>query len=235
MSTAANSIKEKQMKIDNKVKEIANLKRRCFVTDGIISPEDYLNSKKKILWLGREPHDNCSYDYKQDINKKLVEGNLKGSRYFNPMRYILFSSENGYIRSSKIIKLAQRSSSDTNEKITNLLKKVAFINCSKITGKSAIKDWNKWERNCELFKGIVAEQIKIADPDVIICLGTLQYLNENGYLDGYEILKKSYRNYYKKDKKLIIDCYHLSFWGITQAKYINDIISVLKKEYETGY
>ena len=211
-----------QNQLDKKMADIAESFGEEAIYDGIISPGDYVRTKRKILWLAREPHDDCGdYDYKSEIMKGLNAGNIKKDKYFDLMRYLLYSIENDYISWEDI------PDSDTSEHITNLLKEVAFINCNKIPGGANVK-WDKFWLYSEAFREIVFDQIKLAEPTVIICVGTKNYLDKYGYLDETIKSEKSYRNYYTKGNILILDCYHIAA-RISRQTYLDDIIKVLRE------
>ena len=213
-----NEIINAQHIIDLKSEEIAKSINEKPVLDGIISPEDYINSTLKCLWLLREPTIDHADNIRSDINRRLDKGELKKNKYFDPMRHLIYSIDNNYIKNEDI---------KNTDYSSNLLKQIAFVNCSKIRGGSKL-NWPIWRKNYDLFKDIVFKQIQIANPNIIICVGTIEFLNKNGYLKDAEKKVKSYRHYYLKENSIIFDCYHLAQRKITQNSYVNDIISVLK-------
>jgi hypothetical protein len=217
------SLETKQSEIDLKVVSIASGAGFEAINDGIISPKHYLATSPKFLWLGREPSDEGGgYDYKSDIVDKLERGErLKGKRYFDPMRYILHSAQNGYTERRAV------PDSASNQDVSRLLLNVAFVNCSKIPG-GASCEFPRWWDRVELFKEIVFEQFALANPDVIVCVGTREFLEKFGYLDGLPAHPKSYRNYYQKGNQLIFDCYHIAYRRYNPERYFNDVVDVLR-------
>jgi hypothetical protein len=210
---------ERQNQIDGKCKEIYV----DSVTDGVIDTEKYINSKLKCLWLLREPTNDDANDIKSDIHRRLNKGNLYSPRYFSPMRYILYSYSNDFLMYNKKY-------DNKDAEYLNLLNEVAFVNFSKIRGGSKI-DRDKWRQNTNLFEDLVISQIAMLEPDIIICAGTIQRLEQTNYLKGCEKIIHGEKYYYfKKNNQLIIGCYHLSQRTITKEKYINNIISIIKKE-----
>jgi len=217
-----NDIDAMQCELDGKMEDVADSLSDEAVYDGIICPERYVKSKYKVLWLAREPHDDGGdYDYKSDIMNKIKAGELVGNKYFNKMRDLQYSLNNGYLDWDGLKNI------DRKDYNYNNIGDIAFINCSKIPG-GANLDWGKWWSNCEAFKDIVAKQIEIANPDIIICVGTRNYLEKYGYLNDAIMRAKSYRNYYLKEGRLILDCYHISA-RYSNRLYFNDIISSIKE------
>jgi hypothetical protein len=219
----AHCIDLKQREIDFRVTSIASGVECEAICDGIISPAHYISTSPKFLWLGREPSDDGGgYDYKVDIVGKLERGErLKGRRYFDPMRYILHSAQNGHIERDAV------PDSDFDLDVSRLLLNIAFVNCSKIPGGSS-RDIPRWWSRVELFREVVFEQIALANPDVIICVGTRDFLEKFGYLDGVSLHPKSYRNYYQKGNQLIFDCFHIAYRRYNPEAYFNDIVDVLR-------
>lgn len=217
-------VTKKQEELDHRMATIAAGIGKEAIYDGIISPEHYAHSTIKFLWLGREPHSPFgNYDYKRDIQERLAAGKrLVGKRYFDPMRKTLYSAQNGFIDYEKI------PNSESSQEVARLMLNVAFLNCSKIPG-GAGTNWSRWWKHVEYYKDVVAEQISLANPDVIICAGTRDYLERYGYLQDAIKTPKSYRYYYRKTNTVIFDCYHFSYWSIKSRDYFNDIIDVLRK------
>jgi hypothetical protein len=221
----AEYIEKRQHELDLQVVSIASSAGCEAIRDGIISPAHYVGSSPKFLWLAREPSDNGGgYDYKSVIKEKLELGErLRGKRYFDPMRYILHSAQNGYIERSAV------PNSDVHPGVARLLLNVAFVNCSKIPGGASI-DKPRWLSRVQLFKDLVFEQIALASPDVIICVGTKEFLEKFGYLEGASVHPKSYRNYYQQGGQLIFDCYHIAYRRYKPEDYFNDVVDVLRSK-----
>lgn len=215
-----NEIISRQKEIDIKIRSVADKLKEVAIYDGIICPERYINSKRRILWLAREPHDDCGYDYKSDIIYKQSINQLKGKRYFNRFRFIQYSIENNYINWNREIY-------DNNAKeYSDLILKAAFINCNKILGGASL-NWERWNTFSKHYKDTVAEQIEIANPDIVIAVGTMNYLHQFGFVEGAKKYGKSYRHYYTKNGKVFLDCYHIAA-RYSLKNYCNDIVDVLK-------
>jgi len=215
-------MEEKQEELDQKMTLIASSFDEDAIQDGIISPNSYIESPFKMLWLAREPHDtDGGYDYKREILKGLNNGIYKKDKYFDQMRYALYSLENNFLHWEDI------PDSDTSEYIANKLREVAFVNCSKIPG-GANLNWERWWKYVKAFKEIVFEQIELARPDIIVCVGTQIYLKEFGYLENATEHEKSYRHYYLKGSQIILDCYHIAA-RFSPEKYLDDIVDAIRQ------
>ncbi|MGO9587319.1 MAG: hypothetical protein ACLP2Y_14075 [Limisphaerales bacterium] len=138
----------------------------CIISDGIVNPEQYLSSSPRILWVLKEPYDNgVSYNnpndggWSQAINMNEKTDEVSRLRAFQPICYINYGIWSGHdwdampwLRES--------------EEIRNGLKKIAFINISKLPGLK----YSPPSRIVEAYqkhRGIILDQIKTYRPNII--------------------------------------------------------------------
>jgi hypothetical protein len=200
--------------------------------DGIISPEDYLKAKYKILWILKEPYDEVDengkpygggWDMKEVLDKKKSISEFKGDRRtFQRMIYTSYSILNNFSLWVDIPNI------ETPE-VFNTLKSISYINVKKMPGysssvKSVIK--KAYDENRE----ILFKQIQIGEPDIIIGGGTLDlFLSDLGFTNkDLNIRESGSFPYYIKKKQLFIGAYHPSYLSIDEETYCNDIINTIK-------
>lgn len=206
------------------------------IVDGILSPELYFSSKKKIMWILKEPYDDfdengipCGggWHFNEAIlEKKNISDFHKDSRKtFEPMIYATYSILNGYPPSSEMPCIADKPD------MIDALKGIAYVNVKKTPGykKSAetiITD--SYIRN----RQILLEQIRLFEPEIVIFGYTLHHFvrDLNLKMDDRKEIGKFY--YYKSPNKLFLGAYHPSCWVIGKWNYIDTIIEICKKETE---
>ena len=214
-------IENKQKEIDEQIEVLTKSINKEPIYDGIISPKHYFSSPMKVLWLAREPHDvGGNYDYKIDIIDKQNKGELKGKRYFNRFRFLQYSIENNFPAWDK------KTFNSNDKEYSDLVLKAAFINCNKVPGGANV-NWDIWRKYSDMYSNLVKKQIDLAQPDVIIATGTLNYLESYGYLANASKFSKSYRNYFIANNTIIFDCYHIST-RFSVENYCNEINDVLR-------
>ena len=229
-------IYKKQYELDKMMEQIATSigYSNGVVTDGIFSPKNYLEANVKIMFLLREPHDDGGWAGREAIRDKFEsyrkrEGENTGWKtYFDLMSYVLYSVQNGYLSWDDC------PDAEIDINIRKLILSIAFVNCSKIPGGATINKKLWWER-VDRFWPVVSKQITLAAPDVIICMGTNNFLEKQNFLVDCEAKGKigeTDRYYYKNkiSRQLILDWYHPIQRRLSRQKYFDNIIEVLKKE-----
>lgn len=199
------------------------------IYDGVADIEKYLSSSPKIMWILKEPYDEATRGgwYLPDV---LKEDKWKSRSMWQLMIQIDFGIRNNknWIDMDWI---------KDNPEMAEELKKMAYINISKMPGGKTSGVGHLWE--CyKLWKDILFEQIELYKPDVIIFGYTFQFFKN----DLKIVEKPMYSipdalrgvNAYKKDDMILIDAYHPSGPGkggerTWDNKYVNNIINAYRE------
>src|SRR6266487_2449747 len=135
------------------------------IYDGIVNPEMYLQSKQRILWVLKEPYDNGEgYGDKRDGGWSLTEDCMNKrtdmtsrKKVFQPICYINYGIWSGVHDWGEMPRLRN------SEEIRNGLRKIAFINISKLPGLKS----SPWVRIVEAYqkhRAVILDQIKTYNP-----------------------------------------------------------------------
>ena len=202
------------------------------ICDGVADIKGYLSSNPKIMWFLKEPYDDFT-----------ANGNPKGGGW-------------SFTESFKNIKLQQHQSMlkliiqinyaihnnldwkdldyiDDNPKMIEELKKIAYINLSKIPGNTGSCDTHLW--NCyQIWKDILLEQIRLYAPDIIIFGYTFKFLKEDLQITEKPITTVSGQwntDAYKNNNMILIDAYHPSRKGSEDGgyDYVTSIVKAVRK------
>lgn len=204
------------------------------IFDGVISPYEYYNSPIKILFLNREPYDECSYEIHKALKEQIeqektifngtfwINQNLKERLYYCSMLdHILDYSEEVAIHQAQNM---------SNKEYRHLLYKSAYINIKKSDGVNGSSK-NNLLNYAQKGWTIIEKQISFFNPTIIIGGNIVDRIVEcvNGINWGEDIFNEkdnSVRIYQIKiGNKLfpLADMYHPSFWHHSQ-----DIFFALK-------
>lgn len=142
-----------------------------FIPDGIINENEYGKAKHKILFLNKEAYtDDVEFDLREYLNKPPEEISDMWKRV-GALAYCIFNISE--IKNS----FPTLSEALLEKNWYNSLKKVATMNIKKSNGKSTSDDNDLWiyaERDSVNLK----EEIKIINPDIIICGGVGHILSD---------------------------------------------------------
>ncbi len=138
------------------------------IYDGVVNPELYVASAPRILWVLKEPYDNGeSYGDSRDggwsltddcMNKKTDE--TSRGRAFQPICYVNYGIWSGVHDWDEMPWLRN------SDEIRSGLKKIAFINISKLPGLK-YTPWNRIVEAYQRHRGIILDQIKTYAPNII--------------------------------------------------------------------
>lgn len=192
------------------------------ILDGIVNQEEYLDSKYKILWILKEPHDEDGggWHMKDFIgNRKELTKYPKWSRTFNPIIYVTYSTLNGFPSWNEL--------DDTSESpdMIDVLRRIAYINLKKIPGETVSVPaiiQKAYEEN----KDIILKQIELCNPNVIICGGTMSVIVND--LGIGPLIEKNGIKCFATNEKIYIDAYHPNQKSIPQQVYCDSIINTIK-------
>jgi len=126
-----------------------------------------------------------------------------------------------------------------------VLREIAWINLSKMPALTTSSDTAVRKAYEQYWKDIVAEQIKLYNPDVIVFGNTLDlcrssFLDKNDrpidkvFCDGINMI-----DIYKKNGRLLLNAYHPGFISIRglpggEGHYVDSLIEAIEKHYEYG-
>ena len=156
-----------------------------FICDGIVNPDEWFKQKTKICFLLKEAYtseDGFCLNEWLDKDETCIKKTWKSVSLW--VDGILKTDETtvpSYLESNN---LSRKSRHD-------LIKKIAAINIKKSDGERK-SDWYNLVEYAERDKEKLKEQIKLINPDVIVCGST------------YDFLRIIYGTEYNKDKKKLI-------------------------------
>lgn len=211
------SLTEKQEQLIAEIKKKAAIinSEQGPIWDGVADCESYAISRPRVVWILKEPYDTdpgpegwSHPDFLADLSVTKINTSLTWRRVNETM----FS-----IRE-------QKHYDESNLADRNCLKDIAWINLSKMAGKS-ISD-GQFKKQFKLhWAEIVKKQIDVYDPNIIIFGNTFDICKKELFPKGYElILKKPLVHLYKTGKMLLIYAYHPGWWGVKDAEYVNSIV-----------
>lgn len=174
-------------------------KETCFIKDGIIDPNRWSSSSRKLLFLLKEAYG--TIEEKNGFDLRIVMNQWKGPKYkiWWTAAYWAYLVKHSTIDQIPSFPSNDKEYADSSE----ALLESAVVNVKKSRGKSAsnhddIKGYI--EKDGELIK----KQIEIISPKIVICGNTWdlakQYLWPNA--------EKVYDRVWKLDQRVFIDVYH---------------------------
>jgi len=216
----------KQTAIENRLDETK------IILDGVYDGflEKYIETKPHILWILKEaPESNGVYGWHVgDIyeDNKALQKRSGTLRQICLISYAILHGCN-YEEAYKA----------SNKDLADARQQVAQINISKIkttAGKNSAADltpeYNVW-------KCVLDAQIKVYQPEIIICGNTLQYFsNDNNYFktkSSKKILESIIPNdnkkfcFYSEEDKLLINIHHPSDFKVDWKDCINEIVDIV--------
>ena len=203
------------------------------IYDGVTDIEGYLASNPKIMWILKEPYDDFTQSGKyrggdwyftEHFKKKDV---WKDETMWKVMIQINYAIRNG-------LKWKELDYIENDPEMIEELKKIAYINISKMPGESESTDHKLFE-SYKIWKDIIKEQIDLYKPELIIFGKTFQFFKDDFFHITEKPIKtvsgKWYSELYKKDGMILIDAFHPSRKGgeDTSSEYVNSIINAYKK------
>lgn len=210
------------------------------IWDGVVSPNDYVNSYLKIMFLNRESFDdpnNGGYDISQGIAKEFHErkpilGGENSSMMKNTKnRLAVLRLLERDIRSFDENMLETAVSNYTTDCFREEMQKVAYCNIKKTDGtsKSTKKDLRvHFNKN----KDIIEEQIIFFNPSLIVGGNIVDGILDNLEEWGDNLYTSHYVNIYQiKIRNILfpfIDMYHPSWWALDLETDRKELLKALK-------
>jgi hypothetical protein len=206
--------------MDNEVKihyAKMGIKESGYVKDGVINVEEYYKSPIKILWILKEPYSGQGNEMLNDLNENRAAGKKTDSQStWHPLIYISHGILNGFINYDQMPNIAE------DKSISEILRKISFINVKKNPGKSRSKN-NDIAKAYQENKELLRKQIETLKPDIIIGANTMQY-----FVNDLKLTEKFKDYHWIKDGQLYIKTYHPAQIGITRKEYVDKVIAVAK-------
>lgn len=197
------------------------------ITDGVYDIAAYLSSIK-VMWVLKEPYDDFKdgkpYGGGWEVYEAFDYNGAWANRTWQPIIYSMYGlfynlhwQDMDYIRDKP--------------EMVNILKRLAYINISKMPAHKQTNDAMLWEYY-EIWRPILLKQIEIYAPDVIVFGNTFRYFKRD--LVGEETQPdKIFDDYsfctYHKNDTLLIDAYHPNQKRITRETYVNTIIDLVRE------
>jgi hypothetical protein len=138
------------------------------VADGAVVPQEYAQSKPRLLWILRETNGGGDWDLRRFLSS---DEELFGYRHWHATFGALAKISFGLIHNSPEASIAQMDAKDAVE----ALRSVAVVNVNKRGGESRV-DWESFPEEAREFSSFVDKQINALAPDVIIAAGTADHL-----------------------------------------------------------
>ena len=208
------------------------------ISDGIISPEDYIKREIKVMIINREPNDSGKeYDLPDEV-KKAIDGKKAP---FGECRTFTKSIKNDLVLATclKDLEISRKEFEDKINKadLPHLLKGIAICNIKKTGGEGTV-DWNEmfkaYDDNCS----IILDQIEYYNPTIIFSGNLVDKIFERESGDfkwsELDIRGEKYKFYIceieKAEKKyLLVDLYHPSYpWLDGNVDYWYEVLCKLR-------
>jgi len=227
----ASELHLKQIEINNEIMERAKKLNKFHepLFDGVVNEELFLKGKPKILWILKEPWEypeNGESGGGWDLVKDLLhEGWHSNKGSYAIMAYISYSILNDFKKYSNISYVSE----DPN--VGNSMKYISYINVKKFPG-STSSNMNEISQYYLEFKDILIQQIDLINPDIVIGGNTLHLFFDDLKLKADNFNKETWSAWwYKNNNRFYIHSYHPNQRTITNEKYVDDMVSVVKNNY----
>lgn len=216
-----------QEAINNEIKKIYHQGKfeNGYILDGVADTEGYLNSYPKIAWILKEAWDEEKGGEWDLVKEVIVRQNRATISKTPSLRKAAYTSS--AIHSDSLWDDIPWITED--DSIANALKKTAWINISKIAGKSKSDSYNL-SKAFPHWKGIIQKQLDLYSPDIIILGNTYHFVKEILHIDNVEPNYKegSAWGYNDSNRRLIIWAYHPAA-RIKDSDYVDDIVDLIRK------
>lgn len=201
------------------------------IPDGVSNIEGYCKSSPRIMWILKQPYD----DFKEgkpsgggwEVYGAFENSDADTNRTWQPIVYTLVG-----IREYKLWK--DMSYIRYDKSMLETLKDIAYINVDKMPGMKITSDAELAEAY-ERWKGIIEEQIRLYDPQVICFANTMWLfkkdwgIDENTEHESISLGNDKHMLVYRKDSRLCLDTYHPAQRVITRENYVDAIIKAVNE------
>ena len=201
----------------------------CYILDGIADIEGYVNSKPRIAWILKEAwgDDGAGWDLSSQVIAKQTPTIISSTPSFKRVAYVSRGIHTDTVWDD-LPWITQ------DENVSNAIKKIAWLNISKIAGDSKSPD-SRISTAYEEWNDILKKQLKAYDPQIIILGNTHKWVEKMLEIErpkGEADLKEnSAWAYLNPDNKLIIWAFHPAKI-MKDQEYIDDIVNIIRKARE---
>lgn len=199
------------------------------IPDGVSSIEGYCKSSPRIMWILKQPYD----DFKEgkpfgggwEVYGAFENSDADTNRTWQPIVYTIVG-----IREHKLWK--DMSYIRDDKSMMETLKDIAYINVDKMPGMKNTSDAELAEAY-EQWKGIIEEQIRLYDPQVICFANTMWLfkkdwgIDENTEHESISLGNDKHMLVYRKDGRLCLDTYHPAQRIVLRENYVDAIIKAV--------
>jgi hypothetical protein len=210
---------------ENYVDEVGNTRP---IVDGIVDIKTYLKSKYKILWILKEPYDDDGGGWHYSKKFLLLDNfysEIKQSfNTWHPIIYVCHGILNDFMQYETMDWIRDE------PWMADIVKQIAVINVNKLPGLSRTYDYGLISEAYNKYKGILLEQIKVYNPDIIIGGYTLNLFFDDLGIQRDTLTNHGSVDFAVKDGKLFIDAWHpAQTTKVGRKEYVNDIINTAKE------
>lgn len=209
------------------------------IYDGICSSGSYFNQSVKLMFILKEPYDTFTQTGQpKGGNWSMTKDYFKDPEWvsWDPYKTTFFVAKTAKaILDSDFSRRFFDSTSMYDPNTYEVMNKVAYINLSKMPASTATNNAILEEKYISYWQDIVKEQIKLFNPDIIICCGTFSILdNKEPLIYNHITNNKSYNggnvstyiwDYYGRNR-LLVDAYHPS-----ASRYSYDYINGIRQAW----
>jgi len=203
-------------KKENNLFEDWKLKRPNLIPDGIVNHDNYCNNPTKVLYILKEVNGGKNWDLRNFLSK--------GGRWrtWNNVVRWQFGIENVNDNSIKRFNEINYVNNEIRKKYLN---KIAVVNLKKVSGSNSSK-MSEIERYSREDRDYLKKQIKLYEPDVIICCGTGEIVEKHKLTEGLTEWKhtSSGIKYSQNNETIVIDYFHPQQYRIRKEKLYIDLI-----------
>ena len=206
------------------------------IYDGIIDTEAYAQSRNKVAWILKEPHDEVGEDGRPEGGGWFIaDGYKDGTKRLYPMHLTL--AQISYCIANKKRVVTKQELDDARMKDLMLyFKALGYLNISKYPAFTRSSDRVIEKIYCEK-KNVILRQIEMMNPDIVIyCAGDTLF---DRHIKGdfrLNDLKMEWNDtvsfYIDASGKLIIQADHPSSRAV-KADYVNGILDAVSR-WESG-
>ncbi len=201
------------------------------IIDGIVDIDEYLNSKFKVLWILKEPHDDKEDGFASGGGWHFANDFLAPSGFYKrmglsrstwqPIVYVTYGMLNDFMNFDDMDYIRN------NQSMTDIVRKIAVINVKKLPGFTRTNDFGPISLAYNKHKELLHKQIETYSPNIIIGGSTLHLFYKQLDLKKEDEKIFGCVEYYEKDLKLFIAAYHPAQTTVTRDCYVNDIINLV--------
>lgn len=224
-------IRKAQDEINNEIIERSKNPKydKGYILDGIANIDGYVNSSPRIAWILKEAWDKGEGEW--DLISQVISSKTKDTISATPsFKRVAYTSWGLHTDSNwdDIPWINQ------DENVADAIKKVAWLNISKIAGDSKSPDY-RISAAYEDWNDILSKQLKAFDPQIIILGNTHKWVEKMLKIERFpgeaDLKENSAWAYKNPDNKLIIWAFHPSKI-MKDQEYVDDIVNIIRKARE---